>query len=418
MKLLIAHNDYARPSGEECALESLARLLKYHGNSIASMRRSSEEIRNSLPDKTKALLAGVSNPWAAREMADALDSESPDLVLIQNIYPLLSPSIFAKCRKSGIPVVMRCPNYRLFCPNGLHLSHGQLCERCLGGREYWCVLKNCEENFAKSFGYALRNAAARISRRISDNVDTFIVLSEFQKRRFMDQGIAEDKLAILPNIMPDRRSDISQIENSKSRNSVERGTWNVEQSNADLNAIGDLIGFAGRISPEKGIEDFVAAAKALPGLPFAVAGGMDQMPELVASSPHNVKWFGFLKDKELDSFYSQCRIVVFPSRWFEGFPNVVNNAMAMRKPVLACRIGALPEIVENGKTGLLFEVGNVAELASKIAGLYGDPEKCRAYGNAGRAKAEREYSADVVYERLMGIFAKVLNGHKVERLNV
>jgi glycosyltransferase involved in cell wall biosynthesis len=394
-KILATHNDYGRPSGEEHALAVLAALAQRRGCAVTWMRRSSVEINYSFVGNAKAFLCGVANPWMARRMGRLLDADRPDVVLVQNIYPLLSPSILVPCKKRKIPVIMRCPNYRLFCPSGLHLSKDQVCERCLDGREYWCILRNCEGDLFKSSGYALRNAVARISRRILDSIDIFIVLSEFQKRRFINQGISEERLAILPNIAPNVESEgVFSFATEKERFPTE--------------APGNLVGFVGRISPEKGIEDLIAAARALPDIPFAVAGSTERMPELVAQSPKNVQWEGFLQGKQLDDFYRRCRIVVFPSRWFEGFPNVATHAMMMRKPVIASRIGALPEIVEDEKTGLLFEVGNVENLAGKILTLYRDPERCRVLGNAGRLKAEREYGPEVVYERLMGIFEKAI----------
>jgi glycosyltransferase involved in cell wall biosynthesis len=393
VKLLIAHNEYARQSGEEYALGSLADLLIRHDHCVVWHRRSSAKIGCSVGGKTKAFFTGLANPWAGRQMETALDREKPDLALIQNLYPMLSPSILTACKKRGTPVLLRCPNYRLFCPNGLHLSHDEICERCLGGKEYWCILRNCEGNLFKSSGYALRNAVARISRRILDNVDIFIVLSEFQKRRFIEQGIPEERLEILPNTAPNIESE---------------GIFPFvsEKKNFPAKSSGEWVGFVGRISPEKGIEDFIAAARELPDIPFAVAGSTERMPEAVAQSPKNVQWEGFLQGKQLDDFYRRCRIVAIPSRCFEGFPNVATHAMMMRRPVIASRIGALPEIVEDGKTGILFEAGNVEELASKILSLYRDPEQCRVLGNAGQIKAESEYGPEVVYERLMGIFEK------------
>ena len=286
-------------------------------------------------------------------------------------------------RMRGVPVVMRCPNYRLFCPSGLHLSHGQVCERCLGGKEYWCVLRNCENDGFKSLGYALRNAVARITRSILDNVSIFIVLSQFQKQRFIHAGIPAHRLEILPNVVPQANGDGSD-------------------------QIGELVTFVGRASPEKGIGDFVAAARHLPDLPFAVAGATDRVPDLVASSPPNVRWLGFLKEKELNEAYTRSRVLVFPFRWFEGFPNVITHSMALQRPVLASRIGAVPEIVDEGRTGLLFDTGNVDDLVTKLRTLYADKARCREMGAAGRAKALAAYGPEGVYTRLMEIYQQAL----------
>jgi len=382
MQILFAHNEYGAPSGEEQAVDSISRLLEAKGHSVFRFLRSSHGL-DGFVQKARAFFSGVYSLEAQQEMDKALDQHYPDLVQVQNLYPFLSPSIFKPCRQRGVPIVMRCPNYRLFCPSALHLSHGQVCERCLGGKEYWCVLRNCENDRFKSLGYALRNAVARITRSILDNVSMFIVLSQFQKQRFIQAGIPAYRLQILPNMAP-------------------------QVAGAATEQLGDLITFVGRASPEKGIEDFVAAARKLPELPFAVAGATDRVPELVASSPPNVRWLGFLKDKELNDAYVCSRLVVFPFRWFEGFPNVVTRAMALQRPVLAARIGAVPEIVDDGRTGLLFEMGNVEDLVTKIRTLYVDSAHCRQMGAAGRAKALSAYSPEQVYTRLMEIYQQAL----------
>lgn len=385
MQILFAHNEYGAPSGEEQAVGSISHLLEAKGHTVIPLLRSSREIEG-FGEKVHAFFSGVYSLEARQEMAGALDRHRPDLVQVQNLYPFLSPSIFKPCRQRGVPIVMRCPNYRLFCPSALHLSHGQVCERCLGGKEYWCVLRNCENDRFKSLGYALRNAVARITRGILDNVSIFIVLSQFQKQRFIQAGIPAHRLEILPNMVP----TIAGVGSEQP---------------------GDLVTFVGRASPEKGIGDFIAAARKLPDLPFAVAGATDRMPELVACSPANVRWLGFLKQKELNQVYVRSRVVVFPFRWFEGFPNVLTQAMALQRPVLAARIGAVPEIVDDGRTGQLFDVGNVEDLVTKLRALYADPARCREMGAAGRAKALSAYSPERVYTRLMEIYQRALTNN-------
>jgi glycosyltransferase involved in cell wall biosynthesis len=175
-----------------------------------------------------------------------------------------------------------------------------------------------------------------------------------------------------------------------------------------LDSAGDQVTFVGRASAEKGIEDFVAAARALPELSFVVAGATERVPQLVSNSPRNLRWVGFLQEKELNALYAHSRMLVFPSRWFEGFPNVLTRAMVMERPIIASRIGALPEIVHDGKTGLLFEMKNVEDLVAKIKQLHSDVARCREMGRAGRLKALSHYSPEVVYERLMEAYQKAL----------
>jgi glycosyltransferase involved in cell wall biosynthesis len=378
LRILIVHNEYRAFSGEEQALRTIARLFEENSHQIDWFLKSSAHIEGGIT-KVRAFFSGLHSPASVKELRSFLKQHTFDVALVQNLYPFLSPSVIPVLREFNIPVVMRCPNYRLLCPTGLHLYKNSVCEQCLGGREYWCVLKNCENNLFKSLGYALRNAAARISRRVLDYVNVFVVLSEFQRQRFIAGGIPPERIDIVPNIAP---------------SSVVGWT----------DKPGELVSFVGRVSPEKGIADFIEAAAQLPQIPFAVAGNYQQMPGIDKKAPANVQWVGFLKGEVLDDFYCRSRILVFPGKWFEGFPNVITHAMAGGRAVIASRLGGVPEIVAHDKTGLLFEPGNVSQLCETISWLYRNPDLCARMGEAGRIKAEKEYSPGTVYEKWMALF--------------
>lgn len=378
----MVHNDYGGPSGEEYSARAIADLLRAYDHEVYWFRRSSAEILGSVVGKIKAFFAGIHNPFAAKRLAQELDKVKPDIVQVQNLYPLLSPSIFKPMKERGIPVVMRCPNYRLFCPNGLHLSKGRVCEKCLGfGRELWCILRNCENNLLKSTGYALRNASTRITKRILNGVDMFIVQTEFQKQKFAAGGIPTNRISIVPGLTPTARIPKEDC-------------------------LGDLVTFVGRVSSEKGIDEFLDAARAMPDVPFAVAGSYNAIPDIRDKSPSNVEWLGFLGADELNKLYLASRIIVVPSRCYEGFPNVAIQAMAHARPIVAARIGAMTSIVDDNKTSLLFEAGNAKDLIAKLASLYNDRDLCQKLGNAAQKKASSQYSTEKVYLSLMNVYEK------------
>ena len=384
LNIIIAHNDYGRFSGEEVAVQAMGSVLKSNGHTVTWVRPSSGEIGDSFGKKIEAFFSGIYNPGSRRRIAKLLRDQEIDLVQVQNLYPFLSPSILLACKEEDVPVVMRCPNYRLFCPNGLHLHEGRICERCLGGKEWFCILLNCEQSRIKSVGYAARNAFARKTGMILDNVDVFVVLSRFQKERFVAHGIPVEKIEILHNMAPV-----------------------VEMSESSVQP-GDIISFVGRICAEKGIMDLVDAARMLPQYSFAAAGSTEAMPGIESRAPENLTFFGFLAGKKLDEFFEKSRMLVFPSTWFEGFPNVIAKAMAHGKPVIASRIGAIPEIVDDCETGLLFEPGNARDMAQKIEYLWQRAELCMEMGRKGIRKAKEEYSEQRYYDRLMVIYAKAL----------
>jgi glycosyltransferase involved in cell wall biosynthesis len=297
---------------------------------------------------------------------------------------LISPSILPECTAQGIPVVMTVHNFRLACPNGLLLSHGEVCHRCLGGGEYWCVLRNCENDIFKSTGYALRTAVARILRRYCDHVNHFLCLSTFQKDLLIEEGLPADRVTVLANPM----SFASETISSKEKNGY--------------------VAYVGRISLEKDVPTLIEAARRLGDLQFKFAGDYHRMPEVIKQKPNNCEFLGQLDTKDIVQFYHNARMVVFATRCYEGFPTVLLEAMSYGLPVVCSRIGGLPEIVEDGKTGLLYEPGNADELADRIWTLWGNPALCQKLGEAGRRKVQIDYAAERLLDRLLGIYEKVI----------
>lgn len=386
MKILFVHNSYSEktPSGEEHASRELATLLEEHGHEVRWFKRSSDELRQGQCGRIKGFFTGIYNPSSANKLSKLLDEYKPDIVQVQNLYPLISSSIFKPLKKRGIPVVMRCPNYRLFCPAGLCLNNkGEVCEKCFGGKEWNCIKYNCEQNILKSMGYAIRNWFSRVSRNIIDGVDVFIVQSDFQKQKFIKQGIQAEKLVILPGICP-------------------------EIKDKNMSSLGEYVTFVGRVSAEKGIYEFIEAAKMNPAIPFKVAGMIDKNFVKPNDCPKNVEFVGFLKGDELDVFYLKSRIIIVPSKWYEGFPNVITRGMLLKRPVITTNIGAMPSIIEDQVHGLLVEPGDVTALGLAIGRLYTDEEHCRDYGEAGFKKASKHYSREAIFETLITVYSSLV----------
>ena len=331
----------------------------------------------------RAFFSAIHSPCSKRAVRKLLEEKRPDIVHIHNLFPLISPSILPECKRAGVPVVMTVHNYRLVCPNGLHMVRGQVCEKCCGGCEYWCVLQNCEGSLFKSIGYALRNWFARKKRFFFDNVTMYATLTQFQRQRLSTEGFPADRITVIPNMA---------------------STKDKEQDAQS----GKYVGFIGRVSPEKGIQTLMDVACKCTDISFKVAGSHDRMSHLLEKAYANFDFVGHLSQEKLNEFYKSIRMVVLPATCFEGFPMVLAEAMLSGKPIICSRIGGLPEIVEDGKTGLLFEPGNVEDLATKIKHLWDRPDLCRKMGEEGRKKALREYSQEKYYGRLMDIYCKAI----------
>ncbi len=383
MRIMIIHNKYGALSGEESMVGRISGLLRDHGHEVDCWLEEGMPSRAGIRIKARAFIRGIYSLESARKVRQRISSFRPDLVQVQNLYPMLSPSILPTIKQMSVPVVMRCANYRLACPNGLFLSHGQVCEWCLGGKEYWCVLRNCENSIPRSVGYSLRGFAARVLGLYKANVTIFYAQTVFQKEKLVQGGIPAERIDTIPNMV--------EIPES-----------------ADVDGTGDYVGFAGRLSAEKGINTLLNSAKNCPRIPFRLAGHFRRMPEVEKEKPANVELLGHLDERQIDVFYRCGRMFVLPSTWYEGFPGVIIEAMLRGKPVICSRIGGLPEIVDEGVTGLLFTPGDPADLAAKIEWLWNHPDVCVAMGRAGREKALREYSPVRYYGRLMSVYGRAL----------
>ena len=364
-------------------VSGITKLLREYGHDVYSYLRSSSEINGSWLGQFRAFFSGIYSFSSRRHIRQIIGDVKPDVIHVQNLYPLISPSVLVEARRHNIPVVMRCANYRLICPNGLFLRDGKICEECSGGREWRCFLRNCEKNRFKSLGYALRNYIARMRRYFLDNVSIYYAQTAFQRTRLIQEGFPEDRVCVVPNMVASKEVEIAKDP-------------------------GQYVGFVGRISPEKGIDTLIEAARACPDIQFKAAGSYNRVPDIVTKAPHNFNFRGHLDKEPLDKFYVNSRIIVLCSICYEGFPSVLLEAKVRGKPVVCSRIGGLPEIVDDAVTALLFKPGNADDLAAKIRYLWDRPELCHKMGRAARRKVLQEYSPHKYYKRLMAVYRKAI----------
>lgn len=380
MRVFQVYNEQRnRFGGEPVVVDATMRLLAQNGHEPRLVTKSSRVLENSIIKRLCASWGGVYNIPVHHEMRRLLKEERPNIVHVHSLYPMFSPSILVACRREGVPVVMTVHSHILTCPTWYHFYEGKVCEACVGGHEYRCVLKNCRKNILESAAYALRSTVARRVRLFHDNVSLLIVMTEFARGKLLEAGFRKDQIVVVPN------------------------PASVKDSATNPSA-GQYVAYAGRLSPEKGVDTFLAAAERLPNVPFKIAGDGPLLSEMVSRAPSNVEFLGRLGSDDLREFYGRARLAVVPSVWFEQFPIVILEAMARGLPVIASRIGGLPEIVEDDVTGLLFEPRNAEDLVQQVRLLWEDPELCNRMGASGRQKVMREYTEDAYYRNLMAVY--------------
>jgi len=384
LRVLIVHNEYGAYSGEEAIVDMGSRLLAQRGHQLFRLSRSSTEIPKMRLGRIRAFFSGIYNFSSVKTMQRCVDKFRPNVVHVHNLFPLISPSVLKVCSQAGIAVVMTVHNHRLICPNGLFMKDGQMCQKCAGGREYWCIFRNCQSDIFRSFGYAVRNYIARKGKFFLENVTMYAVVAQFQRLLLIREGFPADRIVVIPNAV----------------------VFNGERAESDL---GDYVGYIGRISAEKGIINLFKTASRNPDIPFKLAGAVAERFRLPVERPENIELVGYLYGAKKYEFYKNARIIVLPSICLETFGNTIVEAMLHGKAIVCSRIGGLQEIVEDGVTGLLFEPGNADELGEKIRYLWSRPDLCSSMGQAGRYKAQHEYSTDNYYDRLMGIYSKAMS---------
>ncbi len=178
------------------------------------------------------------------------------------------------------------------------------------------------------------------------------------------------------------------------------------------NGPGKFALFIGRLSPEKGLGTLVNAWENLPDIPLKIAGSgplIEAMAtKLITEDITHVELLGFVNSRKRTELLAEARFLVVPSNWYEGMPTVVLEAFAAGIPVLASRIGSLAELIEDGKTGRLFEPMHELDLCEKARSIFHDKPTLQQMSRAVKVEFERLYTPQVGYKSLMAIYEKVL----------
>jgi glycosyltransferase involved in cell wall biosynthesis len=384
MKVLVVYNRYRhRVHGEEFVVENTTKLLRERGVDVSHFTRSSEGLQHSAMQQVGAALAGIYNPYSRAAMAAELRSHRFDVVHLHNIYPWISPSVISAARAAGVPIVMTVHHYGLSCPILTHFRDGAPCTLCASGSSIHAVLNNCRQSTAQSLVYATRAAVARRMRWFTHDVTLLIALSEFARAQLIRAGFAADRIVVRPNM-------VNMTANAPVR---EAGA-------------GSYAAYVGRISYEKGV-DLLCDATESAGIPLRIAGDCSDWPAARRQSPH-VRYEGVLQGAALDAFYRGARFIVVPSRWWEVCPLVVLEAMNLGVPVIAARVGGLPELVVDQVNGLLFTPGDLPDLTSKMLHLWNNPGDRERFAQAAHIRVCEKYSAAPYVDDLLSIYSEAM----------
>lgn len=385
MRILSVHNRYQIRGGEDESREAEENILREMGHEVDQY----EENNDRVPELGKIRVAcrAVWSIESYQIVRQRLRENFYDMVHVQNFFPLISPSVYYAAKAEGIPVVQSLRNYRLMCANSFFFRDGQVCEDCMGKLIPWpSVVHACyRESRVGTVAVAAMQTVHRVLPTWIKMVDRYIALTQFAREKFIQAGLPADKIVVKPNFVY-RDSGIGQGQ-------------------------GEYAFFVGRLSLEKGLDTMLAAWERLgKRLPLKIVGDgpLAKKVQQATSRLANVEWLGRRPLQEVYDLMGQAKFVIFPSEWYETFGRVAIEAFAKGTPVIAANIGAVAELVESGRTGLLFRPGDIEDLIRQVEWALGNPEALKQMRRDARAEFEAKYTAQKNYGQLMAIYQKLI----------
>ena len=386
MRILAVHNYYQQPGGEEQIFNTEATLLESYGHEVIRYTLNNDQI----PEMNAIALAKNTlwNSTVYQELRSLIRQEKPQVAHFHNTFPLVSPAAYYAARDEGVAVVQTLHNYRLLCPNALFFREGRVCEDCLGksipmpGVMHGCYRGSRSASAVVAATMSLHSFLGTWQRA----VDVFIVYSQFAMNKFIQGGLPPEKVMFKTNFLypaPD-----------------------IGEGN------GGYALFVGRLSVEKGLGVMLDAWRQLRGkIPLKIMGdgpmsglvtaAMQEMPE--------IEWLGRRSLEEVYEVVGKAAFLVFPSEWYETFGRVAIEAFARGTPVVASRIGAIAELVDHERTGMLFHPSDSADLATQVEWLLSHPQELSQMRREARSQFEAKYTAADNCKRLMEIYQTAIS---------
>lgn len=396
MSVLILHNRYREAGGEDAVVEAERDLLEANGHRVAMVTVDNARIPEvSGPTRALRLAAGtVWSPAAVSLVRHAIERHCPDVLHVHNFLPLLSPAVHRAARASGVAVVQTLHNYRLVCPAGTLFRDGRPCEDCVGRRMAWpAVVHACyRSSRPQSAVVAAMLATHRALGTWHDEVDLYLAVSGFLRDRIVAGGYPADRIIVKGNFVADPRLGRSSGANGEAAGRA-----------------GML--FVGRLSTEKGIDRVVERWRTIPDAPelrVAGTGPLEPVVREAAARNARISYVGRLEPEAVRHAMGTSEALVFASRWYEGQPITILEAFAAGLPVIAPRIGSIPELVEDGRTGILFDAEEPGALDAAVSRAAADPASLRAMGTEARVRYERFHTPAANYQQLVDAYERAM----------
>ncbi len=390
MNILQIHNYYTeKGGGEDQVVHAEAGLLESRGHTV--VRFSADNIDVGLLSKSRVAVEAIWSRKTYAKLCEELRGGKIDVVHMHNTFLRISPSAYRACMKMEVPVVQTVHNYRMVCPAATLYRGSRTCTDCVGKPFAWrgivhrCYRNSVTESALSATVYGLHRALQTWDK----GVTLYVAPSVFVKDKLVASGIDSTKIVIKPHF--------SESPSTVTTQKLSR----------------DRLLFAGRLSFEKGVEVLLSACELEPDIPVDIVGDgplRKRVKEtLVSKKLVNVHYRGFIPQNELMMLMQSARALVVPSIVFETFGKVVVECAALGVPAIVPDKGALAELVQHERTGLVFKSGDALALAKTMKWGCNHPAEMTAMGHAAQKVWQESSTPEKNYRDLVSIYERAMH---------
>jgi len=389
LRILQIFNRYLNYGGEEGSVYRIGDALQNLHEVEYFLSNSSDITGNDLMSRLLLPLRTAYN-WQVLQRLDRFQKAGRfDVWQVHNVFPTMSPMVYQRAFQKGIPVVHYLHNYRLSCVNGFFLNHGQLCQRCVGG-DFWPAFRTkCWHESRAQSGYMGLLLAAVREMGVFERVSAWVAISQAQKDVHERMGIPGEKITVVHHYL------------------------DAGEAPPPLSGPGHVL-FVGRLSEEKGVRQLLTAWREVrsSGRKLYIVGDGPEKKSLETHAQRlgldNVVFTGFLPAEGQKELWEQALFSVVPSVWLEPFGMTVLEAWRQGRPVIVHDLGALPELVEQGRTGLVVDHADTGALAAAMERLLNHPEEARVMGLNGRAELAEKFNREAWLEKMRQVYENLV----------
>lgn len=385
-KVLIVHNYYQVPGGEDTVVENEKNLLIENGHEVILYTRHNDEIKSKgILGKLVLPLETIFSLKTYNEVKEMVKNNNIDIVHVHNTLPLVSPSVYYAARKCNIPVVQTVHNFRLVCPGATFTRDNKICEECVN-KGLICAIKNkCYRNsFTQSLVSVINLGFHRIIGTYK-KVDGYIALTEFNKSK-LSTLLESNKIFVKPNFVDFENEDIVSIDKRK------------------------YFLYLGRIDKLKGIDLILKAWKDIKDEELYIVGTgpfeEDAKRYVSSNNMKNVKFLGFRNKDEVKQILNKAKALIIASQCYEGFPMTILEAFSVGTPVIAGNIGNMKNIIKDNENGLLFKYNSSEDLVNTISKI-NCKNTAMKLSNESSKVFKTKYNKQTNYNELIKIYNTV-----------